>query len=92
MNITYPTSTWLDQPEPVNATSSTTVSWWPHWVPDTTSARPLTYWYETKQAPRPIRLKLSEVERLRVAAKGDDDLRAVLQKFAPHIEIEVDFD
>jgi hypothetical protein len=42
-------------------------------------------------APVKIRLKLSEVERLREAARGDEALRATLQKFTAHIEIEVDF-
>jgi hypothetical protein len=49
---------------------------WSHWInPD---------------FPR-IRLKLSEVERLREAAREDEALKAVLQKFTGHIEIEVDF-
>lgn len=41
--------------------------------------------------PAKIRLTLSEVERLRAAAKKDKALKATLQKFTPHIEIEVDF-
>jgi hypothetical protein len=49
---------------------------WSHWInPDS----------------RRIRLKLSEVERLREAAREDEALKAVLQKFTGHIEIEVDF-
>lgn len=38
-----------------------------------------------------LRLKLSEVERLREAARGDEALRATLNKFTPYIEVEVDF-
>jgi len=39
--------------------------------------------------PRPIRLTSAEVDRLRLAAKRDAKLKAVLQKFTPHIEVEV---
>lgn len=56
------------------------------------------YWYPYYQPiyiehgdPRPIRLKMSEVERLRVAAKKDKDLRATLEKFTEYIEVVVDF-
>jgi hypothetical protein len=38
-----------------------------------------------------ITLKLSEIERLRSAAKKDKALKEILQKFTGHIEIEVDF-
>jgi hypothetical protein len=38
-----------------------------------------------------IRLRLSEVERLREAARTDEALRTTLNKFTPHIEVEVDF-
>lgn len=41
-------------------------------------------------APK-IRLKLSEVEALREAVKGNKAVRAILNRFAPFIEIEVDF-
>jgi phytoene dehydrogenase-like protein len=51
-----------------------------------------TYWGTTYVEPRKIRLKLSEVERLRMAAKEDKKLREILQKFTGHIEIEVDFE
>lgn len=40
---------------------------------------------------RPIRLTMSEVERLRVAAKKDKQLRETLEKFTEHIEVIVDF-
>jgi hypothetical protein len=35
---------------------------------------------------------MSEVERLRRAAKADDKLKAILQKFTGQIEITVDFE
>lgn len=38
-----------------------------------------------------IRLTMTEVQKLRAAAKKDAALKAVLQKFTPHIEVEVDF-
>lgn len=54
-----------------------------------------THWYypvyQTSLA-RPIKLKLSEVERLRKAARADKALKAILEKFTSQIEITVDFD
>ncbi len=41
---------------------------------------------------RPIKLTLGEVERLRKAAKADDKLKTILQKFTQQIEIAVDFE
>ena len=41
---------------------------------------------------RPIKLTLSEIERLRKAAKADDKLKAILAKFTSQIEITVDFE
>lgn len=41
---------------------------------------------------RPIKLTMAEVERLRVAAKKDKDLKKTLEKFTDHIEVIVDFD
>lgn len=38
-----------------------------------------------------IRLKLSEVEYLRKLCEDDKKLRETMEKFAPHIEVEVDF-
>jgi len=47
-----------------------------------------TYWWPTLQK---VRLKMSEVETLRRAAKKDKALKKVLEKIGPHIEVEVDF-
>ena len=41
---------------------------------------------------RPIKLTLSEIDRLRKAAKADDKLKAILAKFTNQIEITVDFE
>lgn len=50
-------------------------------------------WYITTTAThRPIRLTLPEVERLRLAAKRDAKLKAVLAKFTDQIEVEVAFE
>lgn len=56
------------------------------------------YWYPYYQPltvvhhdHRPIRLTMAEVERLRVAAKKDKDLKATLEKFTDLIEVVVDF-
>lgn len=51
-----------------------------------------SYYYWTTPAPRPIKLAMSEIERLRKAAKADDKLKAILAKFTGQIEIVVDFD
>ncbi len=56
------------------------------WVTTTSPTYWGNYWQHTK-----IRLKLSEVEHLRAAARTDKKLRKVLKKFAPYIEVEVDF-
>ena len=48
-----------------------------------------TQWYYT--TPTKIRLTLTEVQKLRAAAKKDKALKEALRKFTPHIEIEVDF-
>lgn len=41
---------------------------------------------------RPIKLTLSEVDRLRKAARTDAKLKAILSKFTDQIEITVDFE
>jgi hypothetical protein len=51
-----------------------------------------SYYYWTTPALRPIRLAMSEVERLRKAAKADEKLKAILAKFTSQIEVIVDFD
>ena len=47
------------------------------------------YWPHTYE--RKISLTLSEVMHLRTVAANDKKLRKTLKKFAPHIEITVDF-
>ncbi len=49
-------------------------------------------WYHVATTPRPIRLTLAEVQRLRAAAKRDAKLKAILAKFTDQIEVAVDFD
>lgn len=52
-----------------------------------------SYWYPVyTSVERPIKLTLSEVERLRKAARADEKLKAILQKFTSQIEITVDFE
>ena len=65
-----------------NATNTIRTDWW------TSYYSPVFY----SSPARTIRLKLSEVERLRKAAKADDKLKAILQKFTDQIEIAVDFE
>ncbi len=40
---------------------------------------------------RPIKLTLSEIEKLRKAAKDDESIKSILVKFTNLIEIEVNF-
>lgn len=56
-------------------------------------------WYRQYSYPvyvsspaRPIKLKLSEIDRLRKAAKADKALKLILDKFTSQIEITVDFE
>lgn len=58
--------------------------WYPYYYPIQTTIY-------TSLPPRPIRLTMSEVERLRVAAKKDKALKSTLEKFTDHIEVVVDF-
>jgi hypothetical protein len=95
---------WLDSTAPILAgtlttantvtttpsmTNNYTASWYygGYWYP----YYPLTQLSWTAD-PRPIKLKMSEVERLRKAAKDDPKLKAILNKFTAQIEIVVDFD
>lgn len=67
-----------------------------HWNPSITVNWPYYGWpsyYVSYSGPsRPIKLTLSEVERLRAAAKRDAKLKAILAKFTDQIEITVDFE
>lgn len=58
--------------------------WYPYFYP-------ITQTITVEREVRPIKLSMSEVERLRVAAKKDKDLKATLEKFTAHIEVVVDF-
>lgn len=59
-------------------------NWYPSYV------YPLTTYISSPA--RPIKLKLSEVEKLRKAAKADKSLKEILTKFTGLIELTVDFD
>ena len=55
-------------------------------------------WYPSWSYPvycttpaRPIKLTLSEIDKLRKMAKGDKAIQAILEKFTDQIEIAVDF-
>lgn len=52
---------------------------------------PSQWYYTPCYTTRPIRLGLSEVEKLRQAAKRDAKLKAILEKFTDQIEVVVDF-
>lgn len=41
--------------------------------------------------PSRIVLRMSEVEKLRAAAKKNPEIKKILNKFTTHIEVEVDF-
>lgn len=51
-----------------------------------------TYPVYVDSPARPIKLALSEVERLRKTAKADPKLKEILMKFTSQIEITVDFE
>ena len=55
--------------------------WWPYY----------SYPVYVSSPSRPIRLTMSEVERLRKLAKADEKVKAILAKFTESIEIVVDF-
>lgn len=88
-------SNWLNS-TPTYATNaaasnalSNCVSGWYHrdyWYP---YYYPITITQEVEH--KPIRLTLSEVERLRAIAKKDKEVKAILAKFTDQIEITVDF-
>ena len=50
-----------------------------------------TYWCYPVREHRPIKLGMSEVEKLRSAAKRDAKLKKILEKFTDQIEVVVDF-
>ncbi len=51
-----------------------------------------TPWTTTTYTHSEITLKMSEVERLRMAAREDKKLKKILEKFTPYIKVVVDFD
>jgi hypothetical protein len=87
------TSNWLDSDTNGAATTSNhtgfltgsyqyypyTCNWW-------------TYPVYVQSPERPIKLTLSEIDRLRKAAKADKALKSILAKFTEQIEITVDFE
>ena len=53
--------------------------------------QPWTSWTYPSPA-RPIKLTLSDIDRLRKAARADKALKTILAKFTDQIEITVDFE
>ena len=80
------TSDWLSSADSVTTTADT---FYPAWTAPT--ADNFTYWPSYNFSAAKIELKLSEVMYLRELAVDDKKLRKVLKKFAPYIEITVDF-
>lgn len=78
---------WLDNAAAPALTTANSLS-----VGGSATWYPANYWTYGYTEPRKIRLKLSEVEKLRAAARKDKALKEVLRKFTGHIEIEVDFE
>lgn len=79
-NTVAPAMNWLDAASTLtNANYVVTGNTWGHW-------------WEPCYSRRPIALTLSEVEKLRAAARKDAKLKAILQKFTGQIEITVDFE
>jgi hypothetical protein len=98
------TSGWIDSPVTLsNAGSAALFSnsasgwfqngyWYPYYQPIYYPWPYPSVTITTAESPRPIKLTMAEVERLRVAAKKDKDLKKTLEKFTEHIEVIVDFD
>src|SRR5512146_225287 len=71
----------------INTTNcvNTNLTYWPNYQPG-------IWWYPYEGPARPIRLGLSEIARLKAAAKRDAKLKAILAKFTDLIEVAVDFE
>ncbi len=69
-----------------SALGNTTGDWWTNWC------QPIHYYPypQTTYVDRKIRLKLSEVDTLRKACRDNENLKNVLKKITPMIEVEVD--
>lgn len=86
----------------VAPTNATTLALNANWLEVTTNNIPWNwssdnwiypYWtYTCFPDQRPIKLGLSEVEKLRAAAKKDKALKAILTKFTDLIAVIVDFE
>lgn len=69
------------------------------YVPMGQNSNCLGYYYKDYYYPyyihttehKPIKLTMSEIEKLRVLAKKDKEVKAILSKFTNQIEITVDF-
>lgn len=79
--IAQTVTTGPSEPITTNCISYTPASY-PSWI------YPIT----VSTSARPIKLTLREVDRLREAAHRDRDLRAILEKFTPQIEVAVSFE
>lgn len=73
------------------AVNNQAIGWYEEW--------PRYQWYRRYYEPifiqsdvRPIKLKMSEVEKLRAAARENPALKQILSKFTALIEVTVDFD
>jgi hypothetical protein len=72
------------QANTTNALTNCTVTYWPNqWG---------YWWYPYDGPARPIKLGLSEIARLKAAAKRDAKLKAILEKFTDLIQVTVDFE
>ena len=89
------TSSWLDYGQHPSTTIGNTLPvdngtiTYPDWTAPVSSY--WTYWPGYSYSAPKIELSLSEVMYLREKASEDKKLRKVLKKFAPYIEITVDF-
>lgn len=75
---------WLDSTVPLQM-QNTCLTVWPNYQPG-------IWWYPYSGPERPIRLGLSEIARLKAAAKRDAKLKAILEKFTDLIQVTVDFE
>lgn len=93
------TAGWLDQTRPKDAANDSGGTLTAGVAVNTTAYSqntsggwsPNDWYYQPFTAHCPIKLSMSEVEKLRQAAKRDAKLKAILEKFTDQIEVIVDF-
>lgn len=77
---------WVNPDYEITTTPAVSNNWM--WVEPYTTRREIV---TVKTEPAKIRLTFSEVEKLREIAKKDKEVARILKKFAPHVDLTIDF-